>query len=338
MKRTGTTLFVGLGLIATTLVAGCGAEQTGKAGTTVGSGPKAELLRAFQNLGDTQELGVQARLESSRADLVKINAAQPKTERMSKEDIDLAVAALDGRISSNFSAAEDKTLSDGPDSYQVSVQLKDSSLVDVVGVDDQFYLRVDADWWTDQFGTNVAEARTVFDDVPPVFADPGNALLDSRWISINLPEAEQALTKDGLLEDLTEIGAPDPTRGYDLLNSLKTAFEKDVKVTTIDGGYRMTAPAKQIAESVQDDLAALTGDTEIASIDEMPDQDVAVDLYVDNGKLTGLNVDLVQFLEKPVKGANLALDVEIDQQAEPVQAPADATVADVPAIIAYFSS
>ncbi|GAB3257097.1 hypothetical protein [Kineosporia babensis] len=334
MKRTGLTLFAGFGLLATTVVAGCGSEAA--PATTGSGGPKSALLEAFDSMSQSQGVGLEVKLDSSRADLEKVNAAQPKAEQMNQADLDLAVAALDGRILSSFSAADGETLAEGPSSYQVSVQLKEASLVDLVGVDDDFYLKLDADWIAQQFDSSTDDLRGAFEGADPLLADPANALLEHQWISIDLAEAEKALQTNDLDELLGS--EPDLERGYALMQSLQASFEQETEVTAIDGGYRVSAPAKQIAQAVQDDLVALAGDGESDAIKQeieaLPDRDVTVDVFLQDGKLSGVNLDLVQFLDQPVEGANLALDVKIDQQANTVQAPKDAVAVDVAGILA----
>jgi hypothetical protein len=330
--RSALLTFAGFGLVATMGITACGAEGSAASGTGSGD-PKEQIVSAFGDLGKLQGLGLEMKLESSRADLEKINAAQPEDERLVKADVDLAVAALDGKLLSSFSAAPGKTLADGPSSYQMSVQLKEASLIDMVGVDDVFYLRADAPWLAQQFELDVAELRTFVADMDPVITKPANALLDSKWVSIDLAQAEQALQDS----DLSELTASDPARAYALLASLQQAFEADAKVTEIDGGYRVTAPAQQIVAAVKDDVLALAGESGADSIepeiDSIPDRDITFDLFLDGGKLTGVNLDLVQFLDEPVEGAELALDVQLDRQSNTVQAPADATAVDTKEIL-----
>lgn len=337
-KHSRTIAFAGFGLVAAMGLTACGAE-TGSGANS--SDPKGQIVSAFGQLADSNGVGMELTLDSSRADIEKINAALSEDERMNEEDVDLLVASLDGRIISSVSAAEGKTLGEEPDSFQMAVQLKDSSLVDVVATDGSLFLKLDADWVTREFDTDAQTIKEGFGDLDPSIVTPMNALLDSQWISFDLDKSMQAFEKEGLGQEAESLAPVDPVAAFSLFKSLESAFDEDVQVTAIDGGFRVVTPAKEIAAAVQDDLIALAGESEAPFIKEeiaaLPDNDIAVDLFLDNGKLSGINLDLVQFLDEPVKDANLTLEMDLNQEVEAVKAPGSATEVDVAAIFQAFS-
>ncbi|MBT0773314.1 hypothetical protein KIH74_30495 [Kineosporia sp. J2-2] len=335
-----TMVLAGIGTAAVLGLGGCGAATGDAAGN--GAEAKREIVTAFGELGASDRLGVEVTLEGSRADLERINAAQPAADRLDDADLDLLVSALGGRIVAGLSAAEGSSLADGAESGRTSVQLGDRSLADVVLTGDLLYLRVDAAWIARQLDTDVDDVRELFVGNDPVVDAPANALLDSEWVSVDLDRAVKALRELGFEDDDDLLATPDPAAGYGLLESLRDSFESDVRVTAIDGGYHVVAPARKTADAVHDDVAALIGEYEADSLSEeiagMAAEEIAFDLLLENGKLSGVNLDLVQFLGTPDVDANLVLEVRLDQEVAAVRAPAEATVVDVEGIIEALAS
>ncbi|MDP9830999.1 hypothetical protein [Kineosporia succinea] len=334
--RTGFIALTGCGLAAAVVLSGCGAQ--GSAGTSGAAGsPKEQVSQAFGNLASSSGVGLEFTLDGTLPDLQKINAALPKDERESDADLKETAVVLDGSITANVSAPQGKTLADGIGSSSASVKYQDASLLDVASVGSMAYLRTDTQKIAEMYDFDVAELKTLFADWDASISGPGNALLDGTWVSLDLKKTEGVLREEKLLEDLSGMALPDSSKSYDLLQSLQASFDRDAQVAQNGDGYRVTVPAKKVAQAVADDLIALTGDEtgdefreEIAG---MKERDVVFDVTLDGDKLSGVNVDVAQFLDNPPADARLALDVKIDAEAETVQAPTDATEIDVKAVI-----
>ena len=139
--------------------------------------------------------------------------------------------------------------------------------------------------------------------------------------------------------------AVDAAKLQKLLDDLKLAYEEKATITELGEsgergqGYRLGAPAKQVAEAISDDLIALVGKESEAevrkAITQIPDKTFNVDLWVKD-QLTAVSLDLTQFLEKPVTGKKLAVDIDIDLDSGKVTAPSDATEIDVESLLSQF--
>ncbi|GLY31576.1 hypothetical protein [Kineosporia sp. NBRC 101731] len=366
------------GLVATVGISGCaGSESDGADGAgAAGSTPKDKVLEAFTNHTKLSSAGYTLALNSTKADLQKISAAQPKTggdDVITASDIKDFEQVLGGKLVVNQTAPDGQTFADmlkvsdlGADSLSllkdpakaqaavkaqgsmaISAVLNDSSLVDFVTIDGVMYLRADAEKIATMSGLgSVSDAQALLGQLPPSIATPAKAALDGGWVSLDLIESLKVLNQQGVLDELPkEAVTPsiDPNRVQTLVDSLQAAVEADAQVTEVDGGdqgdgYRVTVPIKKIAAAVQDDLIAVFGQSTADGIKKSTgeigeNETVTVDLFLEDEKLSGLNIDLVQFLQKPVKDATLAVTVDIDPDAAPVKAPDGATVIDVKAIL-----
>jgi hypothetical protein len=131
-----------------------------------------------------------------------------------------------------------------------------------------------------------------------------------------------------------------------LLDDLKKAYQEKATITELakddkrGQGYRLGAPAKQVALAISDDLVALVGKQSEASvtdaIKQIPDKTFSVDVWVKDEELTGVALDLTQFFDKPVSGHKLALDVGIDLNSGKVSAPSGATEINIDKLLEQF--
>ena len=321
--RSGLITLAGLGLATALTVSACGG---GGSSAKPGGDPKAAVTSAFQAVGQSHGVSLRASLDSSPEDLKKISAAQPQ-----QLGADEQKALLDGAVATTLTARDGATLAQGGNAYAVSAQLAGRSVIDVVAKDGVLYLKTDAKTLLGRFGFQMSDARNLIQGADPVITTPGNALLDGKWVSADL--ARSGLPKD--------FGAtlPNPAQQQRLLVSLEAAFEAKAKVTAAGpaGAYQVTAPARPIAEAVQDDLVALAGKdlaTDVRQeIKDIPPGDVTFDVFLRDGQLNRITLDLVPFLDHPVKDAKLTLTLDVDPDPEPVRAPSGAVEIDVPKVL-----
>lgn len=362
--------YAGFGLAAAIGISGCGASSGGTENTSAESNgtPKESVVAAFQSFEDASNAGFTLTIDSTVEDLEKINAAQPDADQMSASDLDTLEQVLAGSVTMNLSAPDGKTFADSaadstttadaqnllqdPEAFEAAVKdqgafaasvvLDDSGLFDLVTKDGVFYVRVDADKIAELTDQNLDSATTLLAQLPSSVATPAQKLLDGDWISIDLVATLKALDEQGLLDELDQTDTTAADAAFDqaklqsLVLSLQTAIEDDAQITETDDGYEISVPYEETADAVEDDLIDLFGKAEVKQfrkdLKEAPSDNFVFDVTVDDGKLTGINVDLVQFLEQDVD-ATFALDLAIDPEASAVQVPSDATAVDVESLI-----
>jgi hypothetical protein len=370
--------FAGFGLVAAVGISGCGSSSdsstdgtgsgSGKAASSAGT-PKEKVQAAFQNLEKSSSAGFTLKLDSTEADLDKINAAQPKADQLSASDKKSFKQVLNGKVTMNVTAPDGKTFADvqksatatqsenllkDPKAFEASLKSSgsvamsvvsgDSGLFEFASKDGVIYLRADAQKIADMAGQNLSSVSGSLGQLPPILSTPVQKVLDGKWVSLDLVKTVQILDKDGLLDELsaqaksgTAAGdAADPAKFTKLVADLQASYDADSVVTEADGGYQVSVPYDKTADAIQDDLVALVGKDGAADfrkeLKQAPNDNLVFDVKVDGDKLTGVNVDLMQFMDKPVEGAKFAVDLAVDPEASEVQVPTDATAIDIAGI------
>jgi len=360
--------FAGFGLAAAVGISGCGSSSDGAAGAT-GSGeapagtPKEKVAAAFKSLNDSSSAGFTIAADTTAADIKKIGMAQGEKAPTAAElkEIEQLIA---GKVTMNMTAPEGKTfgqmntestqtgdvLKDAAafekalkdsGSFAMSVVHEESGLFELSSKDGVFYVRADAEKIAKLADQNLNSVTSMLGQLPPVVATPAEKLFAGEWVSLDMVKAAQLMEKNGLFKELSKQeatvgGTTDPAKVYALMDSLEASYEADSEVTEVEGGYRVSVPAKKTAAAIEDDLIALMGESEAADIRKdlakVPDKNFVFDVLVDGDKLSGINVDIVQFMKKPVEDAKFSMNLGIDPEASEVQVPTGATAIDVEGI------
>jgi hypothetical protein len=353
MVAAGISLAVALG------VTGCGEVQKMSAKDQV-----SDALSGFEN---AKSATFTVSVDSTTADIAAISKAQNEPMSASDQanlakvldgDVVLAVQAPDGKTfgdagagASAVSGSQDlSSLLGDPQkfsemlkqgSFSVSVRLSGGSLVDLRSVDGVIYAKADVKKILDLAGEDPDVLDQQLSGLPPAMAPLAKAA-KGEWVSLDLAKAAAAAKESGLLNSLptaTPSPAVDAAKLNKLIESLKAAYRDKATITELEDddqrgdGFRLTAPAKQVAQAVSPDLIALVGKAAEAggrkAITEIPDKNFSLDVWVKDKKLTAVSLDLTQFLDKPVPGKKLAVDVDIDVDSGAVEAPTGATEIDV---------
>jgi hypothetical protein len=359
MVAAGISLAVAIG------VAGCGTAKQLSA--------KQQVSKALSGFDDAGSAGFTLSLDTTVADVAAISSAQG--DPMSASDQKTLGKVLAGDIVIDVQAPDGKTFADmqkagtkaQPDltsllgdpaalgallkkegAFSTSVRLSGNSLVDLRSVDGVIYARADVKKILTLAGQNAGDLDRQLADLPPSLAPLAKAA-KGQWVSIDLVKAAQAAKDKGLLKNLptpAPSASVDPAKVQKLIADLKAAYQQKATITKLPDsdskgtGYRLAAPAKQIAQAVSADLVALVGESSGAqvgkAIAQIPDKSFALDLWVKDDKLTDVSLDLTQFLKKPVPGKKLALDIAVDVDGGKVSAPSGATEIDVKALLAQL--
>jgi hypothetical protein len=348
----------GLALTVALGVAGCGQVQKMSA--------KQSVEQAFSGLGDAKAAGFTVKLDTTAADLQAISAAEG--EKLKADDLKAVQNVLAGDIAFTVQAPAGKTLGESgketqakaDDAQSLAAALKEqgnfsatahlngAALIDLRTVNGVLYARADGPKILQLAEEDPAQLDQALTDLPPALRPVAKAA-HNQWVSVDLAAAIRTADENGALKDMKPSGSPTPTPTLDagklqrLVDSVKAAFDKQATMTEIGSddargqGYRLGAPAKRIAQAVSDDLIALVGkeaETEIRrGITAVPDKTFYLEVWVKDDKLTAIRLDLTQFLDKPVNGKKLAIDVAVNTSPAAVTAPAGATPLDVKAIM-----
>jgi hypothetical protein len=357
--RTKVMSVAGFALAVAVGVSGCGAAKQLSA--------KDQVSKAFTGLNGASSATFTLSLDTTAADVAAISKAegdpmsasdQKTLQQVINGDIVLAVNAPAGKTfgdeTQSGAGSQDFTslLSDPTalsaalkkqGAFSANIQLSGASLVELRSLNGVIYARANVKKILSLAGQNPNELDSQLGSLPPSLAPLAKAA-KGEWVSIDLVKAAQAAKDSGVLNELpTATASPvDSAKVTKLVNDLKAAYQKNATITSLGSGdkgdgYRLSAPAKQIATSVQPDLIDLVGQsgaTEIRkSIAQIPNKNVNLDLWVKDDQFTDVNLDLTQFLKKPVTGKKLNLDIGINVGSGKVTAPSGVTEIDVKQIM-----
>ena len=357
----------GISLAVAIGVTGCGAAKQISA--------KQQVSDALSNFNDAKSAAFTVSLDTTVADLEAISKAQG--DPLSASDKKNFAQAIQGDIVFKMEAAGGKTFGEASKdaqsalpssnlttllndpaaldaalkkqgSFSASVELSGSSLVDVVNVGGVIYARANVKKILSLAGQDPAELDQALASLPPSLASIAKAA-KGEWVSLDLAKAAAAAKDKGLLNAIptpAPSASVDPAKVQKLIADLKSAYQQKATITTLGEndkqgtGYRLGAPARQVAQAVSGDLIALVGPSSAAevkkSIAQIPDKTFTIDLWVKDDDLSSVSVDLTQFLDKPVEGKKFAVNIGVDVGGGKVSAPSGATEIDVKALLSQI--
>ena len=263
-------------LLAAGLVLGaCGGGDDGPDPT---ENPKGALTSAFENIGEWDGVDLTLTLDTTAEDLATISEGS-----LTDEQADTIV---------NSSINVKAVGGDSPEDSQVEFVLDiDGSLAELRVVNNVVYARADVSDLVEKFGGSqeevdaaAAQAGAQFDFVQP--------LIDGEWVGFEGAEQLQQ-----------QLGAPSPDAELQkqFADDLAKAVQDSSTVTdegSDDAGEHLVANVniKDLYTALQDSFGSLTQmpGAQLPSADEVPDEEIAIDFWVDGGNLTQIGFDFVQ--------------------------------------------
>jgi hypothetical protein len=305
-------------LLAAGLVLGaCGGDSGG--GPDPAEDPKGALTNAFENLGEYEGVDMTFSVDSTAEDLAAVAEGD-----LTEEQADMILNS-----SINMKAVGGESAEDTQVEFVVDI---DGSLVEMRLVNGVLYARADVRDLVDQFGGSqeevdaaAAQAGAQYDFVQP--------LIDGDWVGF---EGAEALSQQfgGALP------SPDAELQKQLTDDLAQAVSDSATVTeegSDDAGSHLVADVniKELYGALQESFGSLSQvpGTELPPADDVPDENISVDFWVDDGFLTQVGFDFVQF--RDVEGVEdfpegvdeFGLLLELDEFSDGVDEPdAAATV------------
>ena len=304
------------GVTTLTVIGGCAAQQI------QALEPKLELRNAAQQLAAAQQAGFTLKLTGNPDDLI---AAAGK-EAGDKAD----AATVRQLFTSSFTMAYDKGGAGAEDD-------KSSLAVDVDGVTGteirfvggSLYAKVPVADLAAKFGATPAEVKSLSDEA--VGEMPGlDALFAGKWVSVDSKE----------LKDLAGSTTGTPTSPAE---QEKAMAELTTSATNLLEGadvVRDSADAQHLVVTSSTTKAYAEAQRFLTAVDKSlagkltkapADKPIVLDLWIDNGKLTAAEINVLQFVEGAT--GRVAARLEVTAGA-PITAPEGATKIDVAGLAA----
>jgi hypothetical protein len=374
--RTSVVAASGVGLAVAVGVSACGSVQQLSA--------KDSVSKAVSSYSDAKSAKFVLSLDTTVADLNALARADGDEPMSASEQATLA-KVLAGDVTLSVQAPGGKTFGDSSKAYQslsdrpsitsnpqayanalkqsgsvgMLVNYRGSGLAELRMVNGVVYAKADGPTILKLAGEPQSELDDALAGAPPALA-PLTKAAHNQWVSIDLASALPSA-----LKDLTPGGVPTPTASINpatiqnLLDSLKSAYRKNVTIKKIGSGdkgteYQLSAPIKQIAAAVEPQLESLAGQlgdpaadlgadapslkVEVHSeLGKLPNSNFDADVWVKDDKLTGFAVDVAQFDAKAA-GHKVVLNVDVHLNGGAVSAPSGATALDVKGLIQNLQS
>ncbi|GAA1357353.1 hypothetical protein [Streptomyces beijiangensis] len=291
-----------------------------------------KVQNAFDKLSEQKSFSAELGFAGSADDIY----AAMKNE----DDFERADATMLAGLKVKFSAASDTQLKDtknlGKGSVSFALSNGSADLIEVRSVGQMVYLRADlkavSALDTSSKGSDSKELDTMLkqaDQLPASMSAVKNAL-KGKWIGLD-PKTFAAFIKQSGLDK--EAGLPDtgsaldPAQQKKAIEAVKKALGENAKFKDAPGKdgvdhVTVTVAGRKAAQDLVDALKPFPQFKDAFKDfkpSDVPDKDIAIDLAVKDGMLSGISLDVAQFDTKST--GKLPLSITIDGKADPVTAP-----------------
>ena len=311
-------------LAASLLLAACG----GSDGPDPADDPEGSLEAALDSISEYEGVTVGLSVASDTASLTALSEGA-LTE-------DNAQRILDSSIS--FSSLNAENPEDAEAEMSVNIAgSEDAVEMKVLGTD--LYLRADVQGLMEMFGADPAQLGALEQQVAGQpgfeFVEPAIA---GEWIVIK-----------GLDQLQEQFGGGEATEPTEAQREAITKFAEALKDnSSVETGDK-EGPGDHLIASVQlrplvEDLQSIASDLgagESVPTGDVPDEEIDVDAWVEDGRLSQIELDLTQFKDFPdaefPEGVDqLAIRLTLDEFTGGVEAPADAVEVDINTLLQGF--
>jgi hypothetical protein len=316
------------GVIALSLAGACAAQVKALE-------PKLELRNAFTALADAKQAGFTVKLTGSADELI----AGFKLEAAKNKDADAAFTDDDAKsVRTVFNSSLTLAYDQAGDGAEDDRMLLAATVDGVTGtelrvVDGTAYLKAPVAELAAKFGAGAADVDAIRKEVAADLPAVG-AFFDGKWVSVDVKEATRlsgtavAGLPSAAPEDADKMLAEVKTSATNLLEGAEivrdTADDKHLIVTS--STTKAYAEAKRLVTAVSGELGA---DVAKDFGDAPKDRPIVLDLWIDDDKLSAVELNVLQFIDGA--GGRAAVRLETTTGA-PIDAPQDATKVDVSAL------
>lgn len=213
----------------------------------------------------------------------------------------------------------------------------------IAAVDQSIYLRADVGELVEKFGGDTSQVDAFAQQASAQGFDFAQALVDGEWVGI-----------EGVDEIAEQLGLPqasaDPEQAAQVADQIAQILEKNADVSSegsddVGAHLVVTVPLRdtlqELMGALQEVAGAPAGSLPTDGLSEVPDADIPIDVWVSDGRLVQVELDVVAIAEatgeEPPEGVDeFAIRFTIDEFTEDVEAPDDFTAIDVQQLIQSF--
>ena len=295
-------------LLAVALVAGACGGDSGDGGPDPSEEPKEALIEAFEDLGEGDGVSMRFSLASDEESLQAALAEEGDVPE------DLASTILDSSITFAGGAGDDPEEAKAEVIFELDGEEAAAIVVD--GYD--IYAHADIPYMMETFGEDPAALDDALSEVPPGF-DFVDEAIDNQWIHLTgLEQLAQQAEASG-----QSAGVPNVSEQQkEIVDKLGQSLDQNATVsegdedgpgTHLEARLDMRAFAQDFQE-LSSQLAQIPGggglDQMPSSGEDIPEGDFILDAWVDDGRLTQVELDFIKNAETLGEGEDLPEGVE----------------------------
>jgi hypothetical protein len=305
-----------------------------EAGPDPAEDPKGALVTSIDALQDQEALSVTLSIESDPESLQALGS-QSGSELSS----DNAQKILDSSLTIVAVKGED------PDDSRAQVVVNvagNDAAVEMRFLDKTLFVRADAKGLAEEFGQDPASLDALGQQAAAQGLDFVEPALNGEWLAFE--------GLDQLAQQFGGAAASPNVQQEQLIDDLSEAFKSAAKVTSEgedDVGTHLvaTVPLRDVYEKLLEDAGSLTQAVPGATLppaSEVPDESITVDTWVEDGRLTQVELDFLQFAkfaeEDVPEGVNrLAFKIALNEFDGEITAPEGAVDVDLQELMRSFT-
>ena len=316
MKRIG-ALLAAVGLLLTA----CG----GEAGPDPQANPKEALVSAFENLANSDGMEMVLSLEATAESLNGLAAegGEPMDPDMVDKILDSSLRML--------------TRGKGEDAqFEMVATIAGEEDLEIKFVDKVMYFRADAEGLTETFGGNPAELDAMAQQAAAQGMSFVKPALDGEWIAVTGTEELAQQFGGGMGMDANSMAQ----NQQKMIEEISAALKESATVTSqgsddIGDHLSVSIPIQELYNRMMSGLQGIPGfpGGQMPPGTEVPDENVTMQVWVDDDRVTQASIDFVQFMNMGGNATKaegpVALLMEFEEFDDEIEAPDDAV--EVPA-------
>ncbi|WP_104526268.1 hypothetical protein [Blastococcus atacamensis] len=306
--------------------------------------PKIQLRDAFAAFGDQSSGALRLSLPSSEDDVRAFLQAADEATGGEEVPDDVLSTLLSSSLVFGFDEGED---ADDPadDAVRTVVEIGDLTATEFRAIGEDLYVRADVDGLVDEFPEMQADVESFRAElesgttVPEPLVEPARALLGGDWVSLDgkaLMEQVESLSGTSTAEEEAELQKELQDLAGKAVQDAVVSVERKGEDDDLGDHLVVELNLRKGWATVRDGLPGILPEGEdpatleqLPPVEDVPDKDVSVSVWVQDDELTRVELDAAQFLDEPAGHLVLRADV---LDAEPVTAPEDSVPVDVAAL------
>jgi hypothetical protein len=294
--------------------------------------PKAALVTAMENTGASEGLTFTLSIESDPESLNALDRAGSTSEGIAEEDAE-KILASSLTMSTRGSGEEG--------AFEMVVNVAGEHDIEVKAIDKVLYFRADVEGLVETFGGDPSEIETGVQQAEAQGLTFVRPAAEGEWVSIS-----------GLGDSLGQITGQTPPpvpEQEELIQDLTASIKENATVTSKgqeDAGEHLVVslPLRETYENFVEDFSQLSQQIPLGQLPDsstVPEEDVTLDIWVDDDRVTQVLLDIVQVAELAEdadvpEGTEVSFLAEIEEFEDDIEAPEDAVAIDPQQILGIF--